>query len=80
MAWTKSASDEGLLGDGVCGYPSPVSNRDAVRSTLSHKGRGKKETYPAGIAGTGSAVTDLIFSIANREVTFFSATAAISFL
>ena len=31
-------------------------------------------------AGTGSAVTDLIFSIANREVTFFSGTALISFL
>jgi hypothetical protein len=31
-------------------------------------------------AGTGSAVTDLIFSIANREVTFFSATVPISFL
>ena len=31
-------------------------------------------------AGTGSAVTDLIFSIANREVTFFSGTAEISFL
>ena|GEM_PF-6250612 len=30
--------------------------------------------------GTGSAVTDLIFSIANREVTFFSATALINFL
>ena len=31
-------------------------------------------------AGTGSAVTDFIFSIANREVTFFSGTALISFL
>ena len=31
-------------------------------------------------AGTGSAVTDLIFSIAKREVTFLSATALISFL
>ena len=31
-------------------------------------------------AGTGSAVTDLIFSIAKREVTFFSGTAPISFL
>ena len=31
-------------------------------------------------AGTGNAVTDLIFSIANREVTFFSGTALISFL
>ena len=31
-------------------------------------------------AGTGSAVTDLIFSIAKREVTFFRGTALISFL
>jgi hypothetical protein len=31
-------------------------------------------------AGTGSAVTDLIFSIAKRDVTFFSGTAPISFL
>jgi len=31
-------------------------------------------------AGTGSAVTDLIFSMAKREVTFFSGTVAISFL
>ena len=31
-------------------------------------------------AGTGSAVTDLIYSIAKREVTFFSGTALISFL
>ena len=31
-------------------------------------------------AGTGSAVTDLIFSIAKREVTFLSGTAPISFL
>jgi hypothetical protein len=31
-------------------------------------------------AGTGNAVTDLIFSIAKRDVTFFSGTAPISFL
>jgi hypothetical protein len=31
-------------------------------------------------AGTGSAVTDLIFSIAKRDVTFFRGTALISFL
>jgi hypothetical protein len=36
--------------------------------------------YAAGAAGTGSAVTDLIFSIAKREVTFFKVTAPISFL
>jgi hypothetical protein len=31
-------------------------------------------------AGTGNAVTDLIFSIAKRDVTFFNGTALISFL
>ena len=31
-------------------------------------------------AGIGNAVTDLIFSIAKREVTFFSGTEPISFL
>jgi hypothetical protein len=36
--------------------------------------------YAALIGGTGSAVTDLIFSIAKRDVTFLSATALISFL
>jgi hypothetical protein len=35
---------------------------------------------PYAAAGTGSAVTDLIFSIAKRDVTFFSGTAPISFL
>lgn len=36
--------------------------------------------YAGASAGTGSAVTDLIFSIAKREVTFFNATVPISFL
>jgi hypothetical protein len=30
--------------------------------------------------GIGSAVVDLIFSMANRDVTFFNGTAAINFL
>ena len=38
------------------------------------------EPQAATTAGIGSAVTDLIFSIAKREVTFFSGTALISFL
>jgi hypothetical protein len=38
------------------------------------------EIYAASNAGTGNAVTDLIFSMANRDVTFLSATAPISFL
>ena len=42
--------------------------------------RGAKLIHAASSAGTGSAVTDLIFSIAKREVTFFSGTALISFL
>jgi hypothetical protein len=40
----------------------------------------KKAIRSAYAAGTGSAVTDLIFSIAKREVTFFSGTALINFL
>ena len=64
-----------------------VSTRDTMRNlrgwyvafaaqpfstiAMSHSGQA---------AGTGSAVTDLIFSIAKREVTFFSGTALISFL
>jgi hypothetical protein len=36
--------------------------------------------YAASKAGTGNAVTDLIFSMAKREVTFFNATAPMSFL
>ena len=36
--------------------------------------------YAALAGGTGSAVTDLIFSMAKREVTFFRGTALISFL
>jgi hypothetical protein len=36
--------------------------------------------YAAANAGTGNAVTDLIFSMANRDVTFFNATALMSFL
>ena len=71
--------------DGACGFPSPAFA--ALRhplplrkaSLLGERGS-KKAAYPAGIAGTGSAVTDLIFSIAKREVTFLSDTAAISFL
>ena len=36
--------------------------------------------YAASKAGTGNAVTDLIFSMAKRDVTFFSATVPTSFL
>jgi hypothetical protein len=38
------------------------------------------ENYAASKAGTGNAVTDLIFSMANLDVTFFKATAPIRFL
>jgi hypothetical protein len=52
----------------------------------SYAGPGAPEIAASGVpnrayaAGTGSAVTDLIFSIAKREVTFFSGTVPISFL
>ena len=49
---------------------------------IAHKAGDDRERGDASAyaAGTGSAVTDLIFSIAKREVTFFSGTALISFL
>lgn len=47
----------------------------AAADSVDRENRG---IHPA--AGIGSAVTDLIFSIAKREVTFFSGTALISFL
>src|SRR5882757_7352351 len=46
----------------------------------SAQSRTRRVTTVRYAAGTGSAVTDLIFSIANREVTFFNGTALISFL
>jgi hypothetical protein len=52
------------------GSPGPKPGDDSG-------GCGESEPYAA---GTGSAVTDLIFSIAKREVTFFKGTALISFL
>ena len=56
-----------------------VNRSDDPRvSALSSRLNG--ENYAASRAGTGNAVTDLIFSIANRDVTFFNATAPMSFL
>ena len=52
---------------------------NAPRDDVAESDEGRAD-YTALAAGTGSAVTDLIFSIANREVTFFSATELISFL
>lgn len=40
----------------------------------------RRAPYAAARAGTGKAVTDLIFSMAKRDVTFFKATAPINFL
>lgn len=53
--------------------PPPDTTADRPRRSVAGG-------YATSSAGTGSAVTDLIFSIAKREVTFFSATALISFL
>jgi hypothetical protein len=50
--------------------------RDRVHRHSNRDG----ENYAASRAGTGNAVTDLIFSMANLDVTFFNATAPISFL
>jgi hypothetical protein len=54
---------------------SGILDRPLSRA-MTAEGRGSFQAA----TGTGSAVTDLIFSIANREVTFFSGTAPISFL
>lgn len=73
---------------------SPAQAGDPVRRSLSIPSQTWNTESPAcagddnfGVAifcayaaGTGNAVTDLIFSIAKREVTFFSGTALISFL
>jgi len=55
------------------------SLRQPLTPTLSPQERGEGARIYAA-AGTGNAVTDLIFSIAKREVTFFSGTAPINFL
>ncbi len=60
---------------GAAPHPNPLRASQLV-STPRSAGRGS-EIYTAEI---GNAVTDLIFSIAKREVTFFSGTAPISFL
>ena len=52
----------------------------ALRCTAEEALHRVRDKSPPYAAGTGSAVTDLIFSIAKREVTFFSGTALISFL
>jgi hypothetical protein len=72
---------------GVPSTPQPIGSIGGVSGILDHPPsrvmttvvirRGTEASYAA---GTGSAVTDLIFSIAKREVTFFSDTAPISFL
>jgi hypothetical protein len=50
-------------------------------TAVGRPGHGRaRANYAAAKAGTGKAVTDFIFSMAKRDVTFFSATAPISFL
>ncbi len=60
----------------ICGSgpsPQPSPRKSGARELFS-------VTLDYATAGIGNAVTDLIFSIAKREVTFFSGTAPISFL
>jgi hypothetical protein len=61
---------------------SSVSFQALVPLWVRRRTASIEDSEPASLyaAGTGSAVTDLIFSIAKREVTFFSGTVAISFL
>ncbi len=76
--------------DGTMANPMIANcmNRETARArffskvlpTIWPNGNSQAPRQDAANAGTGSAVTDLIFSIAKRDVTFFSATALISFL
>jgi hypothetical protein len=59
-------------GSGIPGFASKLGNCRCPASSLN-PGYGQCPDY-----GTGSAVVDLIFSIAKREVTFLSGIAAIS--
>jgi hypothetical protein len=65
----------------MCGKRTVSGCNDNVH--LSRPGAGRPHLSIASAnqaAGTGSAVTDLIFSIAKRDVTFLSGTVAINFL
>src|SRR3954469_3637124 len=64
------------------GLPHPdASPRWTARCYLHGVNRRHRTPYyAASKAGTGNAVTDLIFSMAKRDVTFLSATALMSFL
>ena len=59
-------------------FGTSTPKRDCARRRSAATLNG--ENYAASKAGTGNAVTDLIFSMANLDVTFFNATAPISFL
>jgi hypothetical protein len=63
----------------LCRYAWMAGTSPAMTST-DEAAPASSKPYAATTAGIGSAVTDLIFSIAKREVTFFSGTALISFL
>ena len=64
--------------DPISLVPIPLPWVPALRSSV--KNAAPRPGHEHHTAGTGKAVTDLIFSIAKREVTFFSGTAPISFL
>jgi len=79
--------DRGILYAAASPYPTAVSgilDRLLSRTMTASETAGLLAcggvTQAATAAGIGSAVTDLIFSIAKREVTFLSGTALISFL
>jgi len=65
----------------VCFVPPPPAPPHRKSGWEGSRGAAIVISYHAASnAGTGSAVTDLIFSMAKRDVTFLSATAPISFL
>ena len=56
------------------------SEMDMARGCRAWRRASIPEGPPRRLHGIGSAVVDLIFSIANRDVTFLSGTAAINLL
>lgn len=65
-----------LLAHSRSAPPRNVIVADIIQHAFGHKHRIHLHAYAC--LGTGNAVTDLIFSIAKRDVTFFSDTAPIS--
>ena len=78
--WVPPSAGPVTGSSGVSSTPRLHGSIVSVSGILDHPLSRMMTAVVYATAGTGSAVTDLIFSIAKREVTFFSGTALISFL